>query len=140
MFNASFTKQHALILTASMLTSIGLAWLTLHLDPEVMGLRPWLEPMGIFVLALGAIAPSGGSGTDLNDVSFYGLAFAALLFVYTGALCSVIFPIRHTIIRRREVERRRRQKQAADRLLGRDPDAYPLPEDRKRKMRGRGKY
>lgn len=132
MFNPSFTKQDAFILIVLCLAGAGLAWLTLYFDPEVLGLRRWLEPMGIFVLALAEIAPQGSSKTDLNDVSFYGLTFAALLFIYWLALSAVVFPIRNTIVRCRDLDRRRRQKETADRLLGRDPDAYPLPEERGR--------
>ncbi len=132
MFNPSFTKRDALLLIVLCLASGGLAWLTLYLDPDVVGLRRRLEPMGIFVLALAEVAPQGSSNTDLNDVSSYGLALSALLFIYLLALGGVVFPIRNTIARRRDLDRRRRQKDAADKLLGRDPDAYPLPEDRKR--------
>lgn len=132
MFNPSFTKQDALILIVLCLASAGLAWLTLYVDPNVLGLRPWLEPMGIFVLALAEIAPQGSSKTDLNDIPFYGLAFSALLFIYLVVSCGLVFPIRNTIARRRDRDRRRRQKETADRLLGRDPDAYPLPEERER--------
>lgn len=57
MFNPSFTKRDALIVIALPLASGGLAWLSLYLNSDVLGLRPWLEPMGIFVLALAEVAP-----------------------------------------------------------------------------------
>lgn len=133
MFNKYFTEKDALILIGSFLFSIGLAVLTLYLDPEAMGLRPWLEPMGIFVLALAAIAPQSGTGTELSHVSSYGLAVAALSFLYWAVLFATIFIARKRIIRRRDLERRRQQKATADRLLGRDPDAFPLPDDPERK-------
>lgn len=132
MFNKYFTATDGLILIGSFLFSIGLAVLTLHLDPQAMGLRPWLEPMGIFVLALAAIAPQSGTGTELSHVSSYGLAVAALSFVYWVVLFGTIFPARKRIIRRRDLEHRRRQKETADRLLGRDPDAFPLADDPER--------
>lgn len=132
MFNKHLTGKDALILIGLFLVGVGLALLTLHLDPDVMDLRPWLESMGIFVLALAAIAPQGDSATNLNDVSFHGLAFSALSFVYWIVLCGMVFPFRKRIIRRRDLERRRRQKEAADRVLVRNPDAFPLPEDLER--------
>jgi len=130
MYNHRFARGQAPIVVGSLLASVALAALTFALADGPADFPPWLRGLdAALTAAADSLSPTGHSaGGAPADPGHFPVA--TVLIAYWAVLCAPGLYLHAVIARRRRRARRRSQKERADRLLGRDPDEFPLKDDR----------